>query len=169
MSHHNRALLVLTALVAVGLGLAGASAEIGKRAALSPVSPESLPTFQTVYFLDGVPHLATYGSELPQEATFYFEPSKEEQISRELSGEAEIRVDSFQHSRSRREQNVLVEIVSSNKIQRYEYRAGLDHITPQRLAVLSGSDLGPALVQGGKWALLSLLLLIFYRPSEKKR
>ena len=167
MSHYNRALLVLTALAAIGLCLAGTSAEISKRAALVPVTPASLPTFQTVYFLQGQPHLAVYGSELPQEATFYFEPSQEEQISRELSGEVEVRVNSSQHSRSRREQSVLLEIVSSSKIQRYEYRAGLDHITPQRLAVLSGSDLGPALTRGGKWALFSLLLLLFYRPSPK--
>ena len=120
-----------------------------------------------MYFLQGQPHLAVYGSELPQEATFYFEPSQEEQISKELSGEVEVRVNSSQHSRSRREQSVLLEIVSSRKIQRYEYRAGLDHITPQRLAVLSGSDLGPALTRGGKWALFSLLLLLFYRPSQK--
>ena len=167
MSHYNRALLVLTALVAIGLGLAGTSAEISRRAALSPVTPASLPTFQTVYFFQGQPHLAVYGSDLPQEATFYFAPSQEEQISKELSGEAEVRVNSSQHSRSRREQNVLLEVVSSSKIQRYEYRAGLDHITPQRLATVSGADLGPALMRGGKWALLSLLLLLLYRPSKK--
>ena len=85
MSHYNRTLLVLTALVAIGLGLAGTSAEVSKRAALSPVTPHSLPTFQIVYFLQGEPHLAVYGSELPQGATFYFEPSQEEQISNELN------------------------------------------------------------------------------------
>lgn len=167
MSHYNRTLLLLTGLVAVGLCLAGTSAEVGRRAALVPVTPASLPTFQVVYFLDEAPHLAAYGSGLPEEATFYFEPSKEEQISRELSKEAEVRVNSTQHSRSRREQNVLVEIVSSSKIQRYEYRAGLDHVTPQRLTVVSSTDLGPALMQGVKWALFSLLLLLFYRPSKK--
>jgi hypothetical protein len=169
VSHYNRALLVLTALVAIGLGLAGTSAEVSKRAALSPVTPHSLPTFQIVYFLQGEPHLAVYGSELPQGATFYFEPSQEEQISKELSKQADvIRVNSSQHSRSRREQSVLLEIVSASKIQRYEYRAGLDHITPQRLAVVSGSDLAPALMRGGKWALFSFLLLLFYRPSPKR-
>ena len=96
---------------------------------------------------------------VPEGSTFYLEPDKLERFQKQLSKSSRgVRLDSQQHSASRKEQLLTLEISESGSVRKYFYRAGVHDVVPVAWSRLDGRVLSYAL---GKtlYPLLALLAL----------
>lgn len=127
-----------------------------EQAKLEPVSAANLEGFQVLYFQDKKPKVGPV-SGLPAGVTFYVEPSRLPGVSKDLG----VKIRSSDHSRSRREQRILLEVEVAGGLERFRYLAGDTTVLPLARKRLSGSTISRGLGRGLRWAALALLLLPF--------
>ena len=146
-------------LLGFGLGATRTAAVFAQGAQLQDITPGSAPPDLKIVTITGSGPVIQGLTEIPEDAQFYFSPNAEEEISQALSGDYEVRVLTSDHSKSRREVSVVLEIWSSEGGRRYGYRASESGVVPFGFARLDSSLLGTAVWAGMKWFLLALLLL----------
>ena len=143
----------------IGLGATRTAAVFAQGAQLQDIVLGSTPPDFKIVTIAGSGPIIQGLNDIPEDAQFYFSPNAEEEMSQALSGDYEVRVLTSDHSKSRRELSVVLEIWSSEGGRRYGYRASESGVVPFGYARLDSSLLGSAVWAGVKWFLLAMLLL----------
>jgi hypothetical protein len=156
MNLTNKVALLIGGLLALGLFLGGAAGVILE--ASKPKRPDQslLPRFKVVYFLEERPAVAPIG-QIPEGATFYISPASITTVAEELSGASSVALDIDNHSKSKAEEEIYLEITDGSTIERFYYFAGRNEIAPLGYSRVDGETLSVAVAAGLKLSLLAVL------------
>ena len=168
MNLSSKVPLLIGGLLALGLFLGGAASVILE--ASKPKRPDQslLPRFKVVYFLEERPAVGPIG-QIPEGATFYISPGQVTTVADELSGASSVALDIDNHSKSKAEEEIYLEITDGSTIERFYYFAGRNEIAPLGYSRVDGETLSRALGAGLKLSLLALLFggLLFWASSRR--
>lgn len=168
MNFSQRVPLLITGLLALGLFLGGAADVILE--ASKPKRPDQslLPRFRVVYFLEDRPAVGPIG-QIPEGATFYISPAQVTAVAEELSGTSSVALDIDNHSKSKSEEEIYLEITDGSTIERFYYFAGAHEIAPLGYSRVDGETLVAAMGAGLKLSLLALLFGAFLFWASSRR
>lgn len=168
MNLSSRVPLLIAGLLALGLFLGGAADVILE--ASKPKRPDQslLPRFKVVYFIDDRPAVGPIG-QIPEGATFYVSPAQVSTVSEELSAASNVALDIDNHSKSKAEEEIYLEITDGSTIERFYYFAGRNEIAPLGYSRVDGETLSRAMGAGLKLSLLALLfgVVLFWASSRR--
>ncbi|MCA9781351.1 MAG: hypothetical protein KC800_31750, partial [Candidatus Eremiobacteraeota bacterium] len=152
----NRASLLVSGLLAVGLFLGGTANVVLEASKVKRPEQSTLSRFRVVYFVDEKPALGTVG-QIPKGATFYLGPSEVTSVVEELSRGLKVALDIDNHSKSKSEEEIYLEITDGSTIERFYYFAGAHEIAPLGYSRVDGETLLTAMGAGLKLSLVGLV------------
>lgn len=164
----SRVSLLVSGLLAVGLFLGGTANVVLEASKAKRPDQSTLPKFRVVYFVDEKPALGTVG-QIPDGATFYLSPSEVTSVVDELSRGFKVALDIDNHSKSKSEEEIYLEITDGSTIERFYYFAGAHEIAPLGYSRVDGETLLTAMGAGLKLSLLALVFggFLFWASARK--
>lgn len=169
-SSQFKAWVLCILLMGFGVGATRTAAVFAQGAQLRDIAEGTTPAdFKIVTITGSGPTIQSL-TGIPEDSQFYFSPNAEAELSQALSGDFQVRVLTSDHSKSRREVDVVLEIWSAEGGRRYGYRASESGVVPFGFARLDSSLLGRSVWAGVKWFLLVMLFLpLGLLPGRSRR
>jgi membrane-associated protease RseP (regulator of RpoE activity) len=147
-----RFLILLVLALGIGIATASRSVTLGGKPQPGNVDEDR---FLVVAQMGKTAKLSALTS-LPHEAVYYFPPEKIAAIEKQLGPDVKIRI--LDHGRASRESEVVLELSTSDGIERFHYSAGLEEVTPLGSVSMGSELLGKAVTQGFRSALMTLAI-----------